>query len=33
VLLDWRMEVLPPPVYLFLCVVVRALGLVGVIVG
>jgi hypothetical protein len=33
VLLDWLMDALPRPVYLFLCVVVTALGLVGVIVG
>jgi hypothetical protein len=33
VLLDWLMHVLPRPVYLFLCVVLTALGLVGVIVG
>jgi hypothetical protein len=32
-LLDWLMDMLPRPVYLFLCVVVTALGLVGVIVG
>jgi hypothetical protein len=33
VLLDWLMGVLPRPVYLILCVVVTALGLVGVITG
>jgi hypothetical protein len=33
VLLDWLMNVLPRPAYLILCVVVTALGLVGVIVG
>ena len=33
VLLDWLMNVLPRPVYLVLCVVLTALGLVGVIVG
>lgn len=32
-LLDWLMGALPRPVYLFVCVVVTALGLVGVIVG
>lgn len=33
VLLDWLMGALPRPMYLVLCVVVTALGLVGVIVG
>jgi hypothetical protein len=33
VLLNWLMNVLPRPAYLLLCVVVTALGLVGVIVG
>lgn len=33
VLLDWLMNVLPRPVYLVLCVVVTALGVIGVIVG
>jgi hypothetical protein len=33
VLLDWLMDVLPRTVYLLLCVVLTALGLVGVIVG
>jgi hypothetical protein len=33
VLLDWLMNVLPRPAYLTLCVLVTALGLVGVIVG
>jgi hypothetical protein len=33
VLLDWLMNKLPRPVYLVLCVVLTALGLVGVIVG
>jgi hypothetical protein len=33
VLLDWLMNRLPRPVYLFLCVLVTALGLVGVLVG
>jgi hypothetical protein len=33
VLLDWLMNVLPRPAYLLLCVVLTALGLVGVIVG
>lgn len=33
VLLDWLMNVLPRPVYLILCVVVTALGVIGVIVG
>jgi hypothetical protein len=33
VLLDWLMYNLPRPVYLILCVLVTALGLIGVIVG
>jgi hypothetical protein len=33
VLLDRLMHTLPRPVYLVLCVIVTALGLVGVIVG
>jgi hypothetical protein len=33
VLLDWLMNRLPRPAYLFLCVVLTALGLVGVVVG
>jgi hypothetical protein len=33
VLLDWLMNRLPRPVYLFLCVLLTALGLVGVVVG
>jgi hypothetical protein len=33
VLLDWLMNVLPRAVYLMLCVVLTALGLLGVIVG
>jgi hypothetical protein len=33
VLLDWLMNALPRPVYLVLCVLVTALGLIGVIVG
>jgi hypothetical protein len=33
VLLDWLMNVLPRPVYLSLCVLVTALGLIAVIVG
>jgi hypothetical protein len=33
VLLDWLMGALPRPVYLVLCVVLTAVGLVGVIVG
>jgi len=33
VLLDWLMGALPRPVYLFLCVVVLALGLFGLIAG
>jgi hypothetical protein len=33
VLLDWLMAVLPRPVYLFLCVVVLAFGLFGLIAG
>ena len=33
VLLDWLMHRLPRPVYLFLCVVVTALGFIGVLVG
>jgi hypothetical protein len=33
VLLDWLMNVLPRPVYLILCVLVTALGVIGVIVG
>ena len=33
VLLDWLMNKLPRPVYLVLCVILTALGLVGVIVG
>ena len=32
-LLDWLMDVLPRPVYLFLCVVVIVLGIVGLIAG
>ena len=33
VLLDWLLNVLPRPVYLVVCVVLTALGLVGVLVG
>ena len=33
VLLDWLLDVLPRPAYLVVCVVLTALGLVGVIVG
>ena len=33
VLLDWLMNRLPRPVYLFLCVLLTALGLVGLVVG
>ena len=33
VLLDWLLGALPRPVYLALCVVVTALGIVGVIYG
>jgi hypothetical protein len=33
VLLDWLMRALPRPIYLILCVVVIALGLVGVVAG
>jgi hypothetical protein len=33
VLLDWLMNRLPRPVYLFVCVLLTALGLVGVVVG
>jgi hypothetical protein len=33
VLLNWLMGALPRPVYLVLCVILTALGLVGVIVG
>jgi hypothetical protein len=33
VLLDWLMNVLPRPVYLVLCVLVTALGIIGVIIG
>jgi hypothetical protein len=33
VLLDWLMHRLPRAAYLFLCVVVTALGLIGVLVG
>jgi hypothetical protein len=33
VLLDWLLNVLPRPVYLVVCVVLTALGLIGVIVG
>jgi hypothetical protein len=33
VLLDWLMNKLPRPLYLALCVILTALGLVGVIVG
>lgn len=33
VLLDWLMNALPRPIYLVLCVLITALGLIGVIVG
>ena len=33
VLLDWLMNKLPRPLYLILCVILTALGLIGVIVG
>jgi hypothetical protein len=33
VLLNWLMNVLPRPVYLLLCVILTALGAIGVIVG
>jgi hypothetical protein len=33
VLLDWLMNKLPRPLYLALCVILTALGLIGVIVG
>jgi hypothetical protein len=33
VLLDWLMNVLPRPVYLVLCVLVTALGIIGVVIG
>jgi hypothetical protein len=33
VLLDWLANVLPRPVYLILCVLVTALGILGVIIG
>lgn len=33
VLLDWLTDVLPRPVYLFVCVVVTAVGVIGVIAG
>ena len=33
VLLDWLMDVLPRPVYLALCVVIIALGIVVLIAG
>jgi hypothetical protein len=33
VLLDWLMNVLPRPAYLVLCVLVTALGIIGIIIG
>jgi hypothetical protein len=33
VLLDWLMNKLPRPVYLMVCVILTALGVIGVIVG
>jgi uncharacterized membrane protein len=33
VLLDWLMNALPRPIYLVLCVLITALGMIGVIVG